>query len=120
MIQVPSVVQPKSNPAMLTPANRVRPVDVADADADVAEAEDDDERMLVADVDERTLVVEVTRVVLELPVPGRHCEYHWFEYVQTYPLTQVVAPVHPDPPPEKLSTYSTQLELGKLTLPPSS
>jgi len=117
MIQVPSVVQPKSNPAMLTPANCVRLVDVADADAEV---EVDDERMLVADVDERALAVEVTRVVPELPVPGRHCEYHWFEYVQSYPPTQVVAPVHPDPPPEKLSTHSTQLELGKLTLPPSS
>jgi hypothetical protein len=63
--QVPSVVQPKSNPAMFTPANRVRPeVEVADADAEVDEWLAD-----VADFE-----VEVTRVLLDLAVPGRHCE----------------------------------------------
>jgi hypothetical protein len=72
MMQVPSVVQPKSNPAILTPANCVRPVDVAVTDADVADVEDDDEWMLDADDEERILVAEVMRVVLELPVPGRH------------------------------------------------
>jgi len=36
MMHVPSEVQPKSNPAILTPANCVRPVDVADAE-DVVE-----------------------------------------------------------------------------------
>jgi hypothetical protein len=52
MMQVPSVVQPKSNPAILTPANCVRP-DVA-----VADVEDVDEWVDVVDVDE-TLVVDV-------------------------------------------------------------
>ena len=61
MMQVPSVVQPKSNPAMFTPANCVRPeVEVADADAEV------DAR--VADV--AGFEVEVARVLLA----GRHCE----------------------------------------------
>jgi hypothetical protein len=105
-MQVPSVVQPKSNPAMLTPANCVRPVDVAVADADV---EVDEWVTVLAEVDEWVLVVEVTRVLLELPVPGRHCEYQGLEYVQTYPLTQVVAPAHPDPPPETLSKPLLQL-----------
>jgi hypothetical protein len=42
------------------------------------------------------LVVEVDSVVAALP--GRHCEYHWLEYVHVYPDTHVVAPVHPWPP----------------------
>jgi hypothetical protein len=83
---------------MLTPANCVRP-DVA-----VADVEDVDE-WVVVDVDEGVVVVEVTRVLLEVAVPGRHCEYQGFEYVQTYPLIQVVAPVHPFPPPAKLSVH---------------
>jgi hypothetical protein len=120
MMQVPSIVQPKSNPAMLTPVNCVRPVDVAVADADVADVEDEDEWTLDADVVEWMLVVEVTRVVLELPVPGRHCEYQGFEYVQTYPAIQVVAPFQPDPPPGTLSRFSAQLKTVKLTLSPGS
>jgi hypothetical protein len=67
MMQVPSVVQPKSNPAMFTPANRVRPeleVAVADADVDVD----------VWGVDVADFEVEVTSVLLDLAVPGRHCE----------------------------------------------
>lgn len=42
-------------------------------------------------------LLEVVVVVL-LAVPGMHCEYQSFWYVQTYPDTQVVAPVHPVPP----------------------
>ncbi len=71
MMQVPSVVQPKSNPAMFTPANRVRPeVEVADADAeldawveDVAGFED-----VVADV------AGFEDVVARVVLAGRHCE----------------------------------------------
>jgi hypothetical protein len=90
-MQVPSAVQPKSNPAILTPANCVSP-EVTVADVEV--------------IDEWVVVVEVSRVPLEAAVPGRHCEYQRFEYVQTYPLIQVVAPVHPLPPPAKLSKRS--------------
>jgi hypothetical protein len=72
MMQVPSVVQPKSNPAMLTPANCVRPADVAVAVADADVVDVDEWIVVVAEVDEWMLVVEVTRVLLELPVPGRH------------------------------------------------
>jgi hypothetical protein len=63
MMQVPSVVQPKSNPAMFTPANWVRPeAEVADADAEV------EVDAWVADV--AGFEVEVVRVLLA----GRHCE----------------------------------------------
>ena len=62
---MPSVVQPKSNPAMFTPANRVRPeLEVADADVEVD----------VWVVDVVDFEVEVTSVLLDLAVPGRHCE----------------------------------------------
>ena len=91
---------------MLTPANCVRPVEVPVGVADVVVVVDVVEYMLdedFADVDEWTLVADVTRVVPELAVPGRHCEYHWLEYVQTYPLTQVVAPCQSDPPPRKVN-----------------
>jgi len=55
MMHVPSVVHPKSNPAMLTPANCVRPVDVPVGVADVVVVDDVVECMLdedFADVDE--------------------------------------------------------------------
>ena len=52
---------------MFTPANRVRPeLEVADADADV--------EVDVWVVDVVDFEVEVTSVVLDLAVPGRHCE----------------------------------------------
>ncbi len=119
-MQVPSVVHPKSNPAMLTPANFVSPVDVVVGVADVVVVDDvvvecvldadvtDVECVLdvdVTDVEEWTLVVEVVRVVPELAVPGRHCEYHGLEYVQTYPLIQVVAPSQSSPPPKNVSEH---------------
>ena len=80
---------------MLMPANWVRPVAAADVDEWVVV-------VVVTDVDEWVVVVVVTAVLLELAVPGRHCEYQAFEYVQTYPLIHVVAPVHPNPPPASL------------------
>jgi hypothetical protein len=43
--------------------------------------------------------VEVVDVLVgfevDVGVPGRHCEYHWFEYTQVAPETQVVSPVYP-------------------------
>ena len=124
-MQVPSVVHPKSNPAMLTPANLASPVDVVVGVADVVVVDDvvvecvlDVDVTDVTDVEEWTLVVEVVRVVPELAVPGRHCEYHGLEYVQTYPLIQVVAPSQSSPPPKNVSEHP--LQLAQHTLAPSS
>ena len=93
---------------MFTPANLVRP-EVAVADVEVDE--------WVADVAD--FEVEVTRVLLDLAVPGRHCEYHGLEYVQTYPLIQVVAPVQFSPPPKCLANADSSW-LAELTLSPST
>ena len=38
-------------------------------------------------------------VVTGAAVPGRHCEYQSFSFVQTAPETQVVWPFQPLPPP---------------------
>jgi len=107
---------------MLTPANFVSPVDVVVGVADVVVFDDVVVECVldvdVTDVEEWTLVVEVFRVVPELAVPGRHCEYHGFEYIQTYPLIQVVAPSQSSPPPKNVSEHPSQL--AQHTLAPSS
>jgi hypothetical protein len=44
----------------------------------------------------------------------------YFEYVQTYPDTQVVSPVKPCPPPMKVSFQAIVHSFAQLTLCPSS
>lgn len=48
---------------------------------------------VVEDVREVVREVVVVVVVVVVTVPGRHWEYHWFEYTQTHPAPQVVDPV---------------------------
>lgn len=56
------------------------------------------------------VVVDFVLVVADLVVvavvaadPWRHCEYHSLAAVQTHPLGQAFAPVHPVPPPVDVS-----------------
>jgi len=67
MTQVPSVVQPKSKPEMLIPANRVKPVDEVEVDDALDEVE---ETVFVVEVLVWTELTELVDVVDA--VPGRH------------------------------------------------
>lgn len=69
------------------------------------------------------VVVDFVLVVVDLVVvvavvaadPWMHCEYHSLAAVQTHPLGQMFAPVHPVPPPVRCELREKERESRSIT-----